>query len=84
MRHSGLGSDACPTHAAARRVCHVDTIYRDDALQWEDSKHMGLHAASGMRIASGCPARLLYGVRGGCEACKCVVPTLEEMKRACP
>jgi len=60
----------------------VDTIYRDDALQWEESKHMGLHAASGMRIASGCPARLLYGVRGGCDACKCVVATLEEMKRA--
>ena len=44
----------------------------------------GVHSGSGMRIASGCPARLLYGVQGGCEACKCVVPSVSTMKRVCP
>ena len=37
-----------------------------------------------MRITSGCPARLIYGVQGGCDACKCVVPALADLKKVCP
>ena len=62
-------------------TCNVDSIYHDDSLQWNDNSMLGLHAASGMRISSGCPVRLLYGIQGGCEACKCVVPSLHDMKK---
>lgn len=70
--------------AEAPIVCNVDSIYRDDSLAWQDSSLLGLHAASGMRITSGCPARLIYGVQGGCDACKCVVPALADLKKVCP
>eukprot|EP00960_Hanusia_phi_P029613 748060-Hanusia_phi.AAC.6 len=64
--------------------CSFDAIYRNDQLSYLDNEFLAIHAASGMRVASGCPVRLLYGIHGGCDACKCRVPNFQEVKRFCP
>lgn len=70
--------------ALAKLECKLDDIYEDEPIDFTDQDSMAMHAASGMRVTSGCPMHLLHGVKGGCEACKCRVPTMREVKKYCP
>jgi len=87
-RRRGIGCVSLETRLRqavdAPSQCSVDGIYRDEPLNYLDNEFLAIHAASGMRVASGCPVRLLYGVHGGCDACKCRVPNFQEVKRFCP
>ncbi|KAJ1485457.1 hypothetical protein T484DRAFT_1892447, partial [Baffinella frigidus] len=78
MQHATVELEAQLRHAVkAPQECGVDDIFDGDQVEYSDASFLGTFQ---MR----CPLRLIYGGHGGCEACKCTVPTFDEVKRYCP
>jgi len=85
------GMEVTPLEPMLRRAvlapaeCSLDDFYgQQEVKQRGDEGFLGVHESSGMQVTMGCPMHLIYGVKGGCEACKCRVPTMDEVKRFCP